>query len=740
MPARFEFMPLRRFALSLSVPMMVLASATVPLMTLSNSAFAQSASDAQSDTPALLVADQVLVEGQTRLVAIGNVEAFHDGVRLQATQITYDQISDRLEILGPVRITDADGNVLTADIAELDASLENGILTGARAVLDQQLQLAAVQAERLGRYTQLSKVAVTSCQVCGKNGVPLWQIRAERVIHDTEEKQLYFDKAQLRILNIPVAYVPKLRLPDPTLERARGLLVPSLHTTTLLSTGVKLPYFIPIGDHQDVTLTPYLSQATTTLELRYRRAYSNGDLSVEGAASYDSLLNDELRAYINIQGEFDLKNDFDLTFDIEAVTDDAYLNDYDYLDSKERLDSALTTTRVSRDELIFGQLAHYESLRESEDNATQPTIISDLRYERRVYNENIPGELILSAEAHGHYRYSTLPYDSDDDDSIVDGRDVARLNVELEWQDRWTLPGGIRAGADTHLWLDRYRTYDDDTSVEDVASAAGGVRVELRWPWERTGRQGARSIIEPIVQLGWVGGSRDGNPNDESTRVEFDEGNLLSLNRFPAADRRELGWQMAAGLRYTQTAKNGWSSAFTLARLWRENAEDDFSISSGLQGTTSDWLLSLQFTDTSGFSLAARGIITDQADVSKAEARAYWSNDVVDLGASYLLLVEDEDEDRDDSQSEWSLDAAYRMSDFWTISTDLQYDVADDRLDHAGLGLQYQNECVEVTLSVTRDFASSENLDPSTDLDLTVSLKGFSTGGSAKEYRRTCRN
>jgi len=43
-----------------------------------------------------------------------------------------------------------------------------------------------------------------------------------------------------------------------------------------------------------------------------------------------------------------------------------------------------------------------------------------------------------------------------------------------------------------------------------------------------------------------------------------------------------------------------------------------------------------------------------------------------------------------------------------------------------------------VNFSVSRRFASSTNLEPSTDFGLTVALKGFSTGGSAKEYRRSC--
>ncbi|MBV2361349.1 LPS assembly protein LptD [Thalassococcus sp. CAU 1522] len=694
---------------------------------------------AQDSSPALLVADSVTVESDSRLIATGNVEALHDGVHLSATRIVYDQSSDSVVIEGPIRLTDAEGTILLADQAQLDTRFRNGLLTGARMVLDQQLQLAATEARREGRYTQLRKVAVTSCQVCGSDGVPLWQIRASRVIHDRDERQLYFDDAQFRVLDVPVFWLPRLRLPDPTLKRAPGFLIPSIRSTTLLGTGLKLPYFVPIGDHQDITITPYLSPVTRTVELRYRRAFHNGDLTVDTTLSSDSLLPGEVRGLFFAEGAFDLRDGFKLTFDIETVSDNSYINDYGYAGG-DRLDSALEVSRARRDDFIASSIVHYESLRETENNATQPTIIANARYEKRLFPSALAGELRIGGVVHGHFRYSDRDFDGDDDDTEVDGRDVARLNVDLSWRNRWTLMAGMRAGLTTHLWLDRYATRQDITSEADVSRATLGTALELRWPFERRGAQGGRTLVEPVLQYGWTGGERAGNPNDESTRIEFDEGNLLSLSRFPAQDRREHGQTLAAGLRWMHAAPQGWRAAMTVARIWREEADGDFTRSSGLEGEVSDWLIAGRFANDDGLSLTARGLIDDNARFSKAEARAAWSNTRVELGASYLLLVTDPEEDRDQAQSEWSFDGAYRFNRQWTGSTEWRYDLADQRLDRVGLGLQYRNECVEVGMGVSRRFASASNLEPSTDFDLTVALKGFGTGGSAKEYRRTCRN
>lgn len=696
------------------------------------------AAQTAANDPALLLADQVFVENDTRLIATGHVEALHNGQRLSASRIVYDKTSDSLIVEGPVRITDETGDILIADAAELDTGFENGLLRGARMVLDEQLQFAAVEARRVdGRYTAMSRVAVTSCQICGSNDVPLWQLRAARVIHDQQERQIYFERAQLRVLDVPVFYMPRLRLPDPTLTRARGFLIPEFRSSTLLGFGLRAPYFIPIGDHADLTLTPYVSPVTRTLEARVRRAFATGDIEINAALSQDTLVRDTARGMLFADGTFDLARDYELRFSIETVSDPSYLSDYNYSD-QDRLESNLTVEKVRRDSILTAQIYHFESLRENEDNATQPTIVGDVRMEKRFFPKRLGGEVRAGLTAHGHYRYSDLDIDSADTDTIVDGRDVARLNASFSYLNRWTLPAGIRAGVNATVWADRFGIRQDSTMASDVSQLTSAASLELRWPWVKTTSGGARVMVEPIVQAGWVSGMRHALPNDESTRVEFDEGNLLSLSRFPSADRRERGTVSAMGLRWRRDDPGGWSAGLTVGRLWRDASDASFTATSGLSGTMSDWLIAGQFSNQWGLSLTARGLMDDSLHVGKADARAGLSRGRYDLGASYVLLPADAAEGRSRSLSEWNFDGSYDLNRYWTASANWRYDLSTDDFAKTSLQLDYRNECVEVGFSVSRRYASSTNVEPSTDFGLTVSLKGFSTGGSAKDFRRTC--
>lgn len=327
---------------------------------------------------ATLVADRVEIQGDNVLVAEGAVEVLQKGMTLTASRVTFDAANDSLSIEGPIVLIDASGARILADQAELSADLQNGILTGARLVLQQQLQLAAAEIQRVGgRYTELGRTVASSCQVCAANPVPIWEIRAQSVVHDQLEQQMYFTGAQLRFFGVPVFYIPRLRMPDPGLDRATGFLRPDYRITNQLGYGIIQPYFIAINPSSDLTLAPYISSKQgRSLGLRYRQALDTGQFEVNGALSSDEILPDELRGYLFASGAFSLPRDFTLTFGIQAVSDNGYLIDYG-ISEQDYLDSFVEIQRVMRDDFVLGRIHYYDSLRESED-PTRPSSLIDL--------------------------------------------------------------------------------------------------------------------------------------------------------------------------------------------------------------------------------------------------------------------------------------------------------------------------------------------------------------------------
>jgi LPS-assembly protein len=696
-------------------------------------AFAQ----AEAPKPAILIADDVRVDQNRILIAQGNVEAFQGEIRIKASEIRYDQRSGALLITGPITLQDGDEISILADQANLSSDLQNGLLTGARLVLNQQLQLAAVELNRVdGRYTQLYKTAVTSCHICSDGRQPLWQIRAKRVIHDQQEQQLYFDGAQFRIRSIPVFYLPRLRLPDPTLERATGFLIPSLRSTSLLSTGIKVPYFIKLGDHRDLTLTPYLSSRTRTLEFRYRQAFARGSIEFEGAVTRDDLRSGETRGYLFGSGQFDLNRGYVLEFDIEATSDDAYLREYGFSD-KDRLDSEISVSRARRDKYVRAGFVNFKTLRDGEDNATLPTNVFDFDYERRLFPTAIGGELSLDANAHAHFRTSSLDTDSADADSIVDGRDVLRLSVEVDWKRQWTFSNGVQTQTNLGFAADALQINQDSTFPDTDSAIDGYASITLRYPLIRKTLK-ATQTVEPILQVGYTGGDDLNVPVEESTRVEFDEGNLLSLSRFPRPDRRERGGAVAYGVNWGRYASSGWNTTFTVGQVLRDIEDTDFTQTSGLSSTASDFLVAGQFQTETGLQIIGRGLFDEDFNVSKAELRGIWSTKKTSISTSFVWLTDDLAEDRPDEISELTFDGSYQINPRWSANANLRYDLIDDRAASAGVGFTYENECVSVDLTIDRRNTTSTTVEPSTDLGLSVSLRGFSASNGTQHIGRSC--
>jgi len=683
----------------------------------------------EQEQPALLVADKVFITPDRKLVAEGNVEAFQGDAKLSASRVVFDRENGQLTLEGPIRIDQGGQSTVLADAAELDNGFQNGLLLGARMVFDQQVQIASVQAKRAaGRYTQFSKVAATSCHVCSDGRPPLWQIRARKVTHDQLERQLYFEGAQLRVLDYPVFYFPYLRLPDPTLERATGFLVPSIRSTSQLGTGVQVPYFFKLGDHKDLTLTPYISARTKTLGYRYRQAFVNGRIQIEGAHTRDDVQPDQSRGYLFANGRFDLRNDYRFTFQLRTTSDDAYLADYG-LPDLDRLRSEIALERIKRDTAFRTSFIHYKTLRDSEEQDEIPSRVFDLNYEKRYFPKALGGEVRLGFDGHAHERTS---------DEDVIGRDIARATFDAEWLRSWIFASGLRADAQLGASVDTFNIRHDSDFPSEVTRSTPRAALTLRYPMTRREASGATQFLEPIAQLGWTRVSDTDVPNDESTFQEFDQGNLLSLSRFPAADRREDGATAVVGVNWARYDTGGRQVLATIGQVFRTDADPDFTLTSGLQGTSSDILLAGQLKSGNGWSLAGRGLMDGDFSFTKAELRGAWSQDGSGISGSYIWQEPDPAENPGDEISEVWLRGRYQVDRNWLTQAEARYDFAESEPIRLGLGVTYQNECVRVNMSVRRRFTSTSTIEPSTEFGFTLSLTGYALEGGGETYKRRC--
>ncbi|PYF09736.1 LPS-assembly protein [Rhodobacter viridis] len=687
---------------------------------------------------ATLLADRIEVTGSNRLIAEGNVEVYWHEHRLTAARIVYDKATDRLTIDGPIRMVEpgATGSVILADAAELSRDLQNGVLTGARMVLSRELQLAANRIERQdGTRTVLHEVVASSCQVCITDPEPLWEIRARTITHDTTTRQLLFESAQFRAMGVPLVWLPRLRMPDPTVERMSGVLRPSLRTTSLLGPGLKVPYFLTFGPSADLTVTPYFSaNYTRTLGLRYRQALDAGTIEVEGALSRDSIREGETRGYVFGTGTFALPADFTLGVQLRMVSDPSYLLNYDITED-DRLWSGVTLERVRRDELIDAKIGNTHSLRDDESNTTEPMQSADASWTKVFRPGLIGGELSFEGSLHTHWRASNSSLDGADADDAADGRDMTRISGVADWRRNWLLGGGVLAALEGELAVDATAVRQDQDYAGETLRALPSLGVELRWPWVKSEGRAAQ-VIEPVAQIIWSGKSRKYLPDEDSLLTEFDEGNLFDFSRYPGGDVRERGTRANLGLSWTRHDASGWSLGLTAGRVFRLDDIEDFAKGSGLSGTTSDWLVATHLTTAGGLVLSNRALVANDLSFDRDELRLAYLGDRAQVAAGYLWMLET---DAIPKTSELLFESDWQLRRGWSTNFDTRYDLIADRAAKAALGLQYSNECVTVDLSLSRRFTSSTSVEPETDFGLSIALAGFGAGSGGNRAERVCR-
>ncbi|MEM8789632.1 MAG: LPS assembly protein LptD [Pseudomonadota bacterium] len=697
------------------------------LALLATAAAAQQGSDRVA-----LFADRIRYDNTTQqIVASGNVDVYFQNNRLTAGAIRYDGNTGTIRAEGEIRLESSDGVVILASLAELSDDFQDGLVQGARLILNEQFQVAAVEGAREGgRFNSFFKTVASSCSVCEDHPRPIWRIRARRVTHDEERQRLYFDNAFLDIFGLPVLYLPRMRVPQPGVARDSGFLIPEFENSDIFGLGVKLPYYFTLGDHADLTVTPFLTTGgAVILENEYRQKFRNGQLDTFGIISLtDGLDADEFRGFLSLDGDFDLPRDFLLEFSLNGVSDRSFLAQFDYT-RIDRLESFISLNRVRETTFFDARLEGFQSLRDIsvEPQSEIAQVLPQIAY-RQVHTDTLGGTLGLEAGALGLVR--------------EEGIDSLRLSAAADWERDVVLPFGLVAKGIAAINGQAY-TLNDAPGFDDgvLGRFTPTIGAELRWPLSRTGRR-ATTVIEPIAQVLYSETIGDEDvPNEDSLQPEFDETNLFALNRFPGIDAQETGFRLNVGGRITRYDASGIDVAFTFGQVFRDTLDNDFPDFTGLASRASDYVTALTVTTPQDLDLTGRALFDEDLEFERAEFEIDYSLGPFDFFGSYTFL----DEEPDDpflgfiaERQEFALEGRYQVNPNWAVRGAWRFDITDRESLFAGGGVTFGNECLFAELDVGRRFTDFNAVPPSTEVSFKVELTGF--GAKGRDFpARVCR-
>ena len=491
-------------------------------------------------------ADTITVKRGEILFAEGNVVIQYGNNKIKAKAIKFNQKTKEIKFTEIQDLQDGNAISLSAEEAVISSDLSEGIISAANLLLDNsiKIQTGEVRLEN-GQISSVSEISrVTSCDECeGKE--PNWYLSASSAKRDSENSNIVYKDVTVRVKGLPIAYIPYLRMPDPSVDRARGFLVPEAVLTSNLASGLKLPYFIPIGSSSDLLLTPYFSSKTKTLEYRYRKKFRKGELTVNGAFSDDDLVNNDLRYFSQLVGNYQMGYGIDLNFNVGKVGDSSYLGDYVYSEESEfNSEISLKKTIVEKEQFFDGDLSY---LREREqDNSLDEYYSLSGSYIKDISSENIPGKLRLTANLNSSVNVN-------DDNSF--SRPPSSAQVGIDYNQRTSL-GSLKFSNDVYGQYNSFVNSADAGTTNEEFSFQYGASTLISAPLYAKGK-GKLKLLNPKLLLSFNGQENDILGDYFIGTEELNWGNVFSGKKIRSLTESETGLSVSLGIERQVFWENG---------------------------------------------------------------------------------------------------------------------------------------------------------------------------------------
>ena len=674
------------------------------------------------------------------ITATGNVNIIRKNLTLVADKVVYNQKDDIVTAVGNVILVEKDGNVVFSDYVELTDKMTQGEMDNVKVIMADKTRVAARKFRRLeGNDKEMEKVVYSPCDVC-RDKDPLWQIKAQKVIHDAAGQDVYYNHAFVEIKGVPVFYMPFLSHPDPSVKRRSGFLPPSFGSSSYLGAYLQPKYFWDISDHEDLTFSPYLSTDQGIVwSADYNKYFTRGKLTMSGTAVRDDTY-DKQRGNLFVKGRYEINDYWYADTDLNYISDRYYLRDMSllYRDNAWLTSSARMQGFDNRNYAAVE--AYYYKLISLDDRLTEydkPYVMPWMEYE----NVSEPGKF-------GAYTKTTLNFASVLREETVS---TQRLTMINSWNLPYTSPYGEKyklvASLKSDLYyIDSYLNDDGEIYSGAVGRIFPQIGLEWRIPFVRA-TETSRQIIEPVIVA--VAAPNGGNkinkiPNEDSQDVELDDTNILSLDRYAGYDRNDTGSRISYGINWSAYGEKTGRTSMFLAQSYKFEEDQSFSEVDGQDGHLSDYVGRIYANPNEYLDLSYRFRLNrENFDLNYSELSARMGPRMLSLYISYIYLQENESSSLTgyEERKELYTGLNIALSRDWSLNLYNRQDLAykGGSLEH-GADLIYEDECFKFVTTVRKDnsyrwrrhFEHNENYEKS-DYEITATFFLKTLGGAGSK-------
>ena len=707
-----------------------------------------------------LKALEVIYDEKNQIItAQGEVELIYQGRILRANTVQYNLKTDTASAQGEVALVQPDGQVHFAKNFEFQNKLKEGFVDSLYSYLAEGARLTADKGEQVDGGTRviMQNATYTPCIPCQKDEntslreqlmtkrTPAWQIKADKITHDKEEKQIIYKNAQFDFQGIPILYTPYFAHPDGSIDQKSGLLSPSIGFDSDLGANVTSRYYWAIDKDKDATfgLMVPTNEAPVVLA-EYRQRFQNASISFSGSLTRSDRTDEvngveikrdtSTRGHIFGKGIWDINRNWRAGFDLRKSSDDQFLRQYN-ISGEDVLESEVYAERFENRDYLAVRGFGFQDMRIRADDINQPNIIPEVLLSKTGDPGSVlGGRLDVQASFLGLQREG-------------EGRDLTRAILEGGWRRRTVFPLGFVMDTKARVRGDLFNVRDakqvagnpllSDTQTGQRAFAR--LHNVFRYPLVNS-FDNKQIVIEPIAALTLspdINQKDDEIPNEDSQDIQLDVSTVFNPDRFPGKDRIEDQSRVTYGVNSGLYFDNGSSARFFIGQSYAfENDETLFPKGSGLSQQDSDVVGSASFTYKNLADMDYRfQFDNENLQSQRHELTSFLRYGRASLNTRYFYSRGLEQTSVSETREQLRMSSGLWLDNNrqWQGSSGFTHDFAEDQgLRRAFLGLSFTNECRcwDASFTAVRNLTIEASGESSTEFLIQIGFENLGAFGN----------
>lgn len=484
-----------------------------------------------------VVGSRLTKQSENQWLLSGDVCMRRPGLRLTTPEISYQKQGQIFNLEQKTWLR-TETQLVAAQRGKIDSRNKTAELEQLEYfVLDSSVNGTADSAYLTNHRSKFKNLSFSTCMPQSRS----WEIVAGKVKLDHQQGVGTFKGAKLKINNVPVLYIPWIKLPLDGRRRS-GFLMPNVSYSRNTGLDLSIPYYLNLAPQYDATLTPrYLHDHGLMLgfDFRYLTENSGGELESTYLPNDDK--NGKDRGLLSFKHHTRFNSQWHFNANLRHVSDRAYFEDFasgSFLTSTPYLHSQMGVVGVGESWRFYAGADRYQVLSQTANKPYQKR--PELRFSWFGDEVNQFVSYGIDSQAVNFYR----------EKAVNAWRVDFNPWIEKQWSNSWGYLKPKLQYRSTH-----YRFDNEQSSLArnlPIVSLDSGLVLEKWLADERL------KTIEPrFFYVHAPYREQQKIPLFDTHFLTFGSGMLFQTNRFSGADRQADMNQLATAVTHRSFSAEG---------------------------------------------------------------------------------------------------------------------------------------------------------------------------------------